>query len=92
MSTDAFIEKSKKFIEKAKKIHGDKYDYTKVNYIKAQTKVIIICKIIGHGEFNLTPNKHLSRCLHPATVKNPTGSTEFLWEAAKDFACSRQLN
>lgn len=52
---------TKQFIEKATAIHGDKYDYTKVEYINAQTKVIIICKIPGHGEFELTPNKHLSR-------------------------------
>ena len=48
-----------KFIEKAKEIHGDKYDYTIVQYINAKTKVNILCKI--HGKFELTPNKHLSR-------------------------------
>jgi ribosomal protein L36 len=45
-----------KFIEKAKGIHGDKYDYSKVNYINANTKIIIICK--KHGEFYKTPSKH----------------------------------
>ena len=47
------------FIEKATKIHGDKYDYSKTEYKKAKEKVIIICKM--HGEFLLTPDKHLSR-------------------------------
>lgn len=51
--------KKKIFIEKSEKKHGDKYDYSKVNYIDAKTKVIIICYI--HGQFELTPNKHLSR-------------------------------
>ena len=51
--------KTIEFINKAKEIHGDKYDYSKVVYIKAIEKVIIICKI--HGEFKMTPNKHLSR-------------------------------
>ena len=37
------------FIENAVKIHGDKYDYSKVNYENSSNKVIIICKI--HGEF-----------------------------------------
>lgn len=49
-----------KFIEDAKKLHGDKYDYSKVEYINSSTKVIIICK--NHGElteFTQTPNKHL---------------------------------
>ena len=50
------------FIEKAKKIHGDKYDYSKVNYINRYTKVIIICP--KHGEFQMEPGNHLSgeRC------------------------------
>ena len=42
-------EKTKLFIEKSIKIHGDKYDYSKVVYIKSQEKVIIICK--ENGEF-----------------------------------------
>ena len=52
------------FIEKSKKIHGDKYDYTLVDYFNAKTKVNIICPI--HGEFKQTPNSHLSNkgCLN----------------------------
>jgi len=46
-------------IEKAKKVHGDKYDYSKVNYINTQTKIIVICKI--HGEFIVSPNNHISK-------------------------------
>ena len=45
------------FIEKAKQIHGDKYDYSKVEYISSATKVCIICP--EHGEFLITPNRHL---------------------------------
>lgn len=48
----------KQFIEKALKVHSDKYDYSKVNYINAKTKVCIICK--KHGEFWQTPSGHLS--------------------------------
>jgi very-short-patch-repair endonuclease len=48
---------SKEFIEKAIKTHGDKYDYSKVEYINSKTKVIIICKI--HGEFLQAPNCHI---------------------------------
>ena len=46
------------FISKANKIHGDRYDYSKVNYINAKTKINIICK--QHGEFSQTPSNHLS--------------------------------
>lgn len=45
------------FIKKAKDVYGDKYDYSKVNYINSQTKIIIICK--EHGEFPQQPNNHL---------------------------------
>ena len=45
------------FIEKARKIHGERYDYSKVNYINSKTKVCIICP--EHGEFWQTPDNHL---------------------------------
>lgn len=45
------------FIEKAKFLHNNKYDYSKVNYVNAHTKIIITCPI--HGDFLQTPNKHL---------------------------------
>lgn len=47
------------FIEKAKKIHGDKYDYSKVVYVKCNKKVCIICP--KHGEFFIEPIKHISK-------------------------------
>jgi len=45
------------FIKKAKQVHRDKYDYSKVEYINCRTKVIIICK--DHGEFIQRPENHL---------------------------------
>jgi hypothetical protein len=50
---------TEKFIEKAKKIHGDKFDYSKVIYKTCKDKVIIICTIDGHGEFETTPDSHI---------------------------------
>lgn len=38
------------------KVHGDKYDYSKVDYKNAITKVCVVCKI--HGPFYITPNSH----------------------------------
>jgi hypothetical protein len=46
------------FIEEAKDIHGDIYDYSKVEYISTGKHIIIICK--EHGHFNQKPVKHLS--------------------------------
>lgn len=45
------------FIEKACKVHGDKYDYTLVNYTNYNTKVEIICPI--HGSFWQIPSNHI---------------------------------
>jgi len=45
------------FIQKANKIHN-KYDYSEVNYIDANTKVKIICP--EHGSFFQTPGSHLN--------------------------------
>ena len=47
------------FIKRAKEIHGDKYDYSKVEYINAHTKVEIICLIDNHGAFMQPPTDHL---------------------------------
>lgn len=52
LTTDAFI-------KKAKKVHGDKFDYSKVNYKNRSTNIIIICK--EHDvEFFQLPTNHLS--------------------------------
>ena len=49
------------FIKKARSKHGDKYDYSKVNYVNNATKVCIICP--DHGEFYQTPHSHTQgRC------------------------------
>ena len=46
------------FIKKAKEIHGEKYDYSLVDYINAKTRVEIICPL--HGKFTQIPYNHLS--------------------------------
>lgn len=49
---------NQEFIEKANKIHNNKYDYSKVKYVNNNTKVCIICP--KHGEFWQTPHHHLN--------------------------------
>lgn len=71
------------FIEKARKIHGNKFDYSKVEYINNHTKVCIICPI--HGVFFQTPNSHLQGaqcplCAHPSKRKS---TEEFVEEARR---------
>jgi hypothetical protein len=48
------------FVKDAILIHGDTYDYSKVNYKNQNTKVIITCSI--HGEFEQRPFAHLAGC------------------------------
>lgn len=46
------------FIEKAIKVHGDKYDYSKTLYNGTYDELTIICPI--HGEFKQKANDHLN--------------------------------
>jgi hypothetical protein len=52
------IDKNGFFTEMAKEIHGDKFDYSKVEYKSYSTKVSVICP--HHGLFLQKPNCHLS--------------------------------
>lgn len=49
---------TEQFITKAKQVHGDIYNYSKVCYVNNKTKVVILCK--KHGKFLQTPNNHLN--------------------------------
>jgi len=70
------------FIEMARRIHGDKYDYSKVNYLNNKSKVQIVCS--KHGVFEQTPNVHLSKgsgC--PKCVGKNKGNDDFIEAASK---------
>lgn len=47
---------TEEFLARAKEKHGDRYDYSKVEYKGSTVKVPIICK--KHGEFMQTPSAH----------------------------------
>src|SRR5690606_19081413 len=76
-----------KFIEKARLIHGDKYDYSLVEYKGATVKVKIICPI--HGVFKQNAGDHICNkgCYKCANLnradnnrKNPRGWNPLAWE------------
>lgn len=71
---------TEEFVQKAKLIHGDKYDYSKVSYIDRWKPVIIICPL--HGDFEQTPNIHLAGCGCPfcKQTKGESAIEEFLKE------------
>jgi Zn finger protein HypA/HybF involved in hydrogenase expression len=62
------------FVENARAIHGDRYDYSQVRYVNPTTKVAIICP--DHGPFQQTPNGHLngSGCLDCGFVASATAN------------------
>lgn len=49
---------TEEFIRRAREVHGDRYDYSKTEYVNNATKVKIICPV--HGVFEQLPSKHLA--------------------------------
>lgn len=70
----------KKFINKSIEVHGDKYDYSKVEYKNIHTKVIITCP--EHGDFSQSPNNHQKGhgCIECSGTKQRT-TKEFIDES-----------
>jgi hypothetical protein len=75
--------KTELFISKAEKIHGNRYNYSKVNYINSKTHVIIICK--EHGEFKQTPSNHLSKFNCQKCSNNFKSNTDLFINKAKQI-------
>lgn len=75
------------FIEKSKTVHGDKYNYDKVNYINKKTKVIITC-LIHKEDFAQLPYHHTrgsgcQKCGKISVVSKQSMTTEVFIERAK---------
>ena len=71
------------WIEKARAVHGDKYDYSRVNYVNWKTKVTIICLSCGEV-FEQNPNNHVNfgKGCRSCFVKRITKTTEDFIRAA----------
>ena len=63
------------FISKATAVHNNMYDYSKAVYETVITKLTIICK--RHGDFNMSPNNHLSGQGCPACGKEISSLANF---------------
>lgn len=86
-----------KFVKKANTIHHNRFDYSKSQYINNKTKLIIICS--EHGEFSMTPEKHINRgqgC--PKCANKDVTTEEFIKKAQKihgtkyDYSKSNYIN
>ena len=74
-----------KFLEKAKLVHGDTYDYSKSKIENYKTKIEIICKV--HGSFFQTPANHLSGkgCMECGKISTLNHIYENCLSNTKDF-------
>lgn len=77
---------TEQFIAKANAIHGNRYDYSLVEYVGSAEKVTIICSV--HGPFEQTPNEHLvgsgcARCGFLAAADARRKTTEEFIDSAK---------
>jgi very-short-patch-repair endonuclease len=79
------------FIKKAKNIHGNKYDYSLVEYKHSRDQVVILCP--EHGEFKQTPNAHWAgkgcgRCRESKgerEIANILSKNNIIFETQKTF-------
>ncbi len=74
------------FIVKANAVHGERYDYSSVQYVRSTEPVVIICQ--KHGQFKQKPNKHLQGrgccgCAEESRASKRTKPTEQFIEEAK---------
>jgi len=81
---------TEEFIQEAKKVHANRYDYTEVIYRNSQSKIDIICP--DHGSFSQTPDAHKAgsgcpKCGKARRSKRASKTTdEFIREAEKVHA------
>ncbi len=72
---------TEEFIKRAREVHGDRYDYSKVEYVGNKVKVCILCR--EHGEFWQIPSNHLrgNGCPRCAKIKAANKNTIWTYDA-----------
>jgi hypothetical protein len=77
--------KTEIFIQKAKKIHGDRYDYSLAQYLDSRIKLTIICK--EHGEFQQNIYVHLkgNGCGKCGFISGNTKTTKKIDDVINNF-------
>ncbi len=89
--SEIFSSNTDEFIKKAIMVHGDKYNYDKVDYAGNHTNVIITC--LKHGDFEQQPNNHLAgkgciKCRNEKISELKTLTTkEFIEKAIAVHGC-----
>jgi hypothetical protein len=77
------VEDKQRFIEASREAHGDKYDYSKVEFISINKKVVIICP--EHGEFEQVPSSHRggAGCESCSREERKSTAKEFIQKSRK---------
>ncbi|MBQ0141600.1 MAG: hypothetical protein KBT06_02155 [Prevotellaceae bacterium] len=81
---------TEQFVSEARKIHGDKYDYSKTAYLTSNDKVCIICPI--HGEFWQVASSHLSKCGCPKCAIKQSSIRYKIWTEEKCFDAAKEYS
>jgi hypothetical protein len=83
---------TEEFIDKAKKVHGDRYSYKKTNYIYSAKPVIITCN--KHGDFSQTPTAHLASqgCPNCVSSKGEILIAKFLNDLKINFVTQKKFS
>lgn len=80
------VQSTDDFIRKANQIHGDKYDYSKVDYVNSCTKVCIVCH--EHGEFWQNPHGHLTgRGCQKCSLAGTSKTEEKMYDLLCEIFC-----
>ncbi len=81
---------TEEFIKKAREVHGDKYDYSKVEYVNNRIKVCIVCPI--HGEFWQRPSHHIEGRGCSKCGKERTSEKRKEWTQEKCYETALQYS
>jgi hypothetical protein len=90
--TNSVAQRKQIFLNNAIEVHGDRYDYSKVVYTRAQEKVEIVCR--EHGSFWQTPDSHSRgpKCGCPACGKIKCIPKEFKVRLTQEKFLEQCLN
>ena len=79
------------FKVKAFKVHGDRYDYSKVDLQGNSVKVIVVCK--EHGNFLITPGHHKTgKGCRQCSIKENSIKCKELWADYLEFVKTKHDN
>ena len=76
-----------RFLEDARRAHGDQYDYSQVKYVNALSNVTIVCP--DHGTFRQNPANHIRdvgcpKCGTERAAAKTTKTTEYFVREARE--------